>query len=144
MLTMQEVFNRSAIGLLKQGERSENPMTGNITPHSAPNCKYRAANGNQCGVGFLFTDEAYNPHLEDCDVSTDCVLEALRESGVPVAPLEEGHVEGSVEHLTLRLLLKIQNMHDTVAPYLWEARLTDLAKMFSLTMPDPLEYSPEG
>ena len=51
-LTRQEMFDRAARGVLKQGVRCVVKNTGS----SKMSCAYRDAEGNHCGVGHMLAD----------------------------------------------------------------------------------------
>jgi len=53
----QEIFDKVATHLLKQGRRSTQPESGEM-------CAYRGADGTKCAVGVLIPDELYNDMME--------------------------------------------------------------------------------
>lgn len=52
--TLQEIFDKVAIHLIKQNKRSE--LNGS--------CAYRGENGLMCAAGILIPDEEYKPKFE--------------------------------------------------------------------------------
>ncbi len=131
LLTLQQVFNKSAIGLLTQMAKSTF-----LTPSGLPNCAYRGEGGKCCGVGFLITDEAYTPALENEPVCDEGVIDALEASGVHIGT--DCHDEEG--YRAFQLLDLIQDIHDGKEPALWADALADLAKQYDLDMPDRSEY----
>lgn len=114
-MTHQEIFNRVATHLLRQGAKS---MDGDI-------CRYRGPNGLKCAVGCLIDDAHYTPDIEgigvlDAPSLHEKLHDALEASGVP-AGLE-----------TLRMLDALQAIHDSEPVFLWRSNLADLAKRYSL------------
>lgn len=107
MLTMQEVFDRSATHLLKQGYRSEN---------ARGSCMYRGPRGGMCAVGALISDKHYSPFIEGRGVTAEDVRKALRQSGVPIDDRDVSD-----------LLEELQEIHDRRTPSDWKHRLLDLA-----------------
>jgi hypothetical protein len=105
MLTLQEVFDKAATHLLKQGVRSyKNGVT----------CLYRGPNGTMCAVGALIDDAHYVPSLERKPADNLYVMEALRLSGVPADAAAE-------------LLIELQRLHDKLEPAAWNAELRYIA-----------------
>lgn len=121
--TDKEIFERVRAHLLKQNKRAKFA--------NGKGCAYRGADGLQCAVGCLITDEAYTPTcegptIENLRVRTPCewipahvespaghaLAEALNKSGVP-ARLS-----------TRRMLFDLQGIHDRSDPTIWEHRLS--------------------
>lgn len=126
MLTLQEVFDKAALGLLKQNERSTADRKTN--PIHAQ-CLYRGANGMKCAAGFLITDEMYEKYgagdLEGGSVNNSLeVQKALMESGVDML------------HTSRDLVGRLQYIHDSELPEKWAHELQITADMYHLTMPE--------
>lgn len=113
-MTNQEIFDKVYKHLLTQNARS----TGGF----AFGCMYRGHAGRKCAVGCLVPDERYSTHLEGHGVSHPHVLDALGFS-VPVADD------------TMRLLDRLQRVHDLDPPEAWPIQLAAVAATFSLTVP---------
>ena len=109
-LTSQQVFDRAASHLLKQGFRSELP------DRSA--CAYRGRNGMMCAVGALIPDEMYDPAMEKKGVG------AFPE----YFPEVFKHISGEQPHL----ICDLQEMHDHWEPSSWRKRLGKIAKSYHL------------
>lgn len=119
MSTLQQIFDRVALHLLRQNERSSADW------YEHPRCMYRGPNGLKCAVGFLIADEAYQPELEGRSVNNMAVLAALEDSGVPVMTMQQlGH-----------MLLQLQGVHDGCPLPTWRKKLEEIAKKYDLTMP---------
>lgn len=113
---LQKVFDRVALHLLQQGERSVD----------GTRCLYRGQNGLKCAVGFLIADEHYSPELENKIVSCNPEVHlALQKSGV----------DTSVPRMTT-MLGSLQYMHDNYPVESWHQRLSDMAHLFCLRMPE--------
>lgn len=59
--TLQEIFDASYIGLMRQGFRQ---ATEDINGLGADACRYRSGNGLKCAVGHLIDDSKYAPEVE--------------------------------------------------------------------------------
>ena len=59
-LTMQEVFDRAAAGVIGQG--------GPALSDKEPICMYRGGRGRRCPVGWLITDEEFTEAMEGNNV----------------------------------------------------------------------------
>ena len=90
MLTTQQVFDKVATHLLKQGKRSM------LETRNEAICAYRGDQGVSCAVGCLIPDERYDPIIEGAGVSNARVQELLPE----------------MEHVAHDLLSSLQCMHD--------------------------------
>lgn len=127
MMTMQEVFNASVLGVIGQGGlsfRGDRLIGGGLA------CLYRGPNGRKCAVGWLIKDQFYRPELEALKVGDVRMEEALRLSGVDLNPN------------TVCLLSDLQSAHDGVADldkFIWSAR--KIAAKFGLTFPSLLAVS---
>lgn len=108
-MTLEEIFTKAADHLLKQGTKSwKDPYT----------CGYRGMNGKMCAVGCLIDDAHYKSDLEYKMMAREPVLAALRQSGVPI------------NHETVRLMQRLQNIHDNREPAGWKEDLQALAKTY--------------
>lgn len=122
---LQELFDRVADHLLKQGERScvDEVAHGDELPK--PQCRYRGPNGLKCAVGALITDEAYSPDIEGGAANRGDVRDALLASGVRLDNYEE---DGDV----IALLAGVQYVHDGREPDQWREALYLAASDFGL------------
>jgi hypothetical protein len=116
-LTLQQVFDKAATHLLKQGERSEGYLD---IDESELVCMYRGPEGRMCAVGALISDEAYSTALEGKRTSSEHVRAALKESGCPVDPTAGG------------LYVRLQQIHDAAPESEWKTRLAARAREFNL------------
>ena len=114
-MNLQQIFDKTASHLLKQGIQS--------TLEDDDTCAYRGQDGSMCAVGCLINDDAYNWYLEGTSVD-DCkkVQKALRNSGI------EFDADGQV----MRLLTRLQTIHDTKEEGDWAASLGVLANELGL------------
>lgn len=117
--TLQQIFDRVALHLLRQNEQSVEVM------REQPHCMYRGPGNLKCAVGFLISDDAYTVELEGCSAGNVDVLRALEESGIPVAILPNARA----------MLTNLQNVHDALNPRFWKEELEAVAHMYGLTMP---------
>jgi hypothetical protein len=115
MMTKQEIFDKVATHLLRQGKKS-------TLNDSTPLCLYRGPDGISCAVGCLIKDEHYNLNLEGKPVHIGVVVEALRKSGVT-----------NTSRDTLPLLKDLQRVHDHRNPSKWMMELFMLAKRWHLS-----------
>lgn len=56
--TEQQIFDYVVKALLKQGQKSYDPVTRR--------CCYRDNYGNKCAAGYLISDDKYQPAMENC------------------------------------------------------------------------------
>lgn len=127
--TMQETFDVVARHLLAQGQRSCREIDGRRL------CAYRGAGGRKCAVGALIPDGLYDPEM-DAEVG-----------GTALGPSAWSLVErwpGLRPHLGLspadgpndrpvRLLRKLQDMHDDYDVARWPRQLALVADLFGLS-----------
>lgn len=129
-LTLQEIFDKSAAHLLKQGRQS-------IT--SRPNgksCLYKDENGNMCAVGCLIKPELNDGSFEGASIagvlrymdskigSFDCKQRAL------LSALKASDINTNTT--TLRLLSRLQRVHDACAVDSWPQVLGIVAEDLKL------------
>lgn len=108
-MTAQEVFDKVARHLLKQGQRS----VRSVSHHKdQPECAYRSPSGLKCAVGCLIPDHEYDPRMEGKAV--DC----LDDFAGTMGELVPAHG---------RLLMELQQIHDSRMPTSWASELRDLA-----------------
>lgn len=118
-MTAQEIFDKVATHLLRQGKKSEGPGKG---------CLYRGPNGLKCAAGFLIDDAYYDPKFEGKGVgaiskadtpNTVLLNEALLKSGVPAELFD--------------FVGELQGIHDDYWPEYWREMLANTAKANSLS-----------
>ena len=108
-MNKQEVFNKVATHLIKQGQRS--------VDHEAA-CLYRGPGNLMCAAGCLIEDEHYAPALENLLVRSTQVSRALTLSGVPL----DAH----------QMVAALQELHDRNGPARWPKLLQELADDFNV------------
>jgi hypothetical protein len=111
-MSMQEIFNKVATHLLRQGQRSTDERD---------DCAYRGQGGLSCAVGCLIPDELYSPEFEYRQVRK-LPLDVLEACGVDLDKFSE----------QLRLLAMLQTIHDNVEPRGWEIALRECARSLKL------------
>lgn len=119
MLTLQEIFDKSAVHLLTQGERS----TSEAAVEGGGNgCAYRGENGRMCAVGVLIPDDKYDPAIEGDGVYG--ISEVIEKCGI----IENRHRTLDTEDgKRLDLMSELQKIHDGTDPVMWFGSLKDLA-----------------
>lgn len=107
-----EVFEKVKVHLLQQNARSIRSRYG-----AGALCAYRGDNGLSCAVGCLIKDEFYHPSLETKSVQAPEIIGALVASGIV-----ERHALVSTNDPIIKLLFRLQRMHDStaVADWSWE------------------------
>jgi hypothetical protein len=114
-MNLQQIFDKSASHLLKQGEKSW------LVNRFA--CAYRSEGGLMCAVGCLIDDSAYSPELEGTAIDhSPNVQRALRHSGI------EFDTDGQV----MLLLTRLQWVHDIKDAHDWPEFLSKTANEFKL------------
>lgn len=114
-MNLQQIFDKTTNHLFNQGAQSllEDGYT----------CAYRGKDGAMCAVGCLINDDAYSSHLEGLAVDgASTVKKALRDSGI------EFDKDGEV----IRLLTRLQNIHDTTEESDWAVSFSALANELGL------------
>lgn len=113
-LSKQEVFDKVALHLLKQNERSVEVSK----PDALPGCMYRGKDGLMCAAGALIPDELYDANFEGNTINS-VLADNYRLRGL-----------FQQEVLDSPLLEDLQCLHDGVAYEIsnWYFYLLDLAK----------------
>ena len=114
-MNLQQIFDKTASHLLKQGVQS-------VLADVVNTCAYRGQGGSMCAVGCLINNDSYRRNLEGKPVTCKKVQKALRNSGI------EFDADGQV----MRLLTMLQTMHDTKEESDWAASLSALANELGL------------
>ena len=104
-MTNEEAFQISAKHLLKQGRRAI--VKGN--------CVYHAPHGAKCAIGVLIPDDEYRPEFENMWVGNIC------EKIPAIVPLD------------VRMLERIQLIHDESSPYEWRSELAKVAREYGFS-----------
>lgn len=107
-MTPQEIFNKVAAHLVKQGHRSMG-----VGDHSG-DCQYRAANGDMCAVGCLIPEDKYSGVME----------------GIAVCDMGRAGYDFDIPAYfndNLSLLNDLQFLHDTVR--VWKTPETLIAAL---------------
>lgn len=112
-MTNQEIFDKVATHLLKQGKKSVSP---------GGECKYRGPDGTSCAVGCLITDESYSEGLENQRATSWDVQTALKAS-----------LRRELNSTDIGLLDYLQTVHDSYEPSDWRLRLGTLAENRNLS-----------
>ena len=111
---LQEVFDKVATHLLKQGSRSRSKSEGQV------GCAYRGDDGKMCAVGCLIAGEHYKPSLEGRTALDELVQAALKDSGINVTQ-------------DMQLMLEdLQSCHDSTPPTMWPRALRRIAGHYKL------------
>ena len=118
MLTKQQLFDKTAIHLVRQGKKSRNKQW----------CLYRGKDGLKCPVGALITDKEYEKDMEGSNVLDlfDDWKKNLNACGI------------SKRHQ--RLLKEIQIVHDDCRATNWVKELKEVALLFKLSPVKFLKY----
>lgn len=109
-MTSQEIFDKSAAGLLKQGHKSQDEFE---------KCKYRGLEGRKCAAGFLIEDFQYKPQMDTQPLNT--IREIIKDFGLWDLSEHEN------------LLESLQMIHDFYIPGLWKFQLKNLALRYRLS-----------
>jgi len=103
--TLQEIFDKIAIHLIKQNKQSYCDKTSN--------CAYRGDNGLMCAAGILIPDDEYKPEFE-------------RQTWHNLTK------EGIVENKFSSEIRKLQIIHDNSHHSIWYDELIKFAKNHNL------------
>lgn len=91
-MTNQEIFDKVADHLIKQGRKS-------IRENTSRYCMYRGADGTMCAVGCLIPDELYSADMED--LTADDLIKKFPNTKKIFNPR------------STNLLLDLQDVHDS-------------------------------
>ena len=111
---LQEVFDKVATHLLKQGSRSRSKSEGQV------GCAYRGDDGKMCAVGCLLKDDQYTPELEGKVSREYAVEKALEGSGI------------NMTRAMRRMLQELQSCHDNAPISEWPEILESIAARYNL------------
>lgn len=134
LLTHQEIFDTVATHLLRQNAQCGDQI----------GCRYYdPQTGHKCAVGCLIPPARYDGHLEGHSIeSIISVLTGLCKDGDQLDANQQellgilGDAGVNVSDLnTLKLLHKLQEIHDQAKVADWKLELTELAQSCSLNMP---------
>lgn len=123
----QELFDKAVTGLVSQGfEQSWNEDDGM--------CAYRGEGGKRCAVGWLISDERYNPNMEGLnafDIFTGPLghRPLIELDAVLSQPLDD---EPGAHEEVVRFLLRLQEAHDRNNGELMRAALLSFADEYGL------------
>lgn len=117
-LSTQDVFDVIAWSLLRQHARSRNVILGKAF------CRYRAADGRRCAIGFILPDELYCERLEGL---------AVNDLAHTLNSIERGRRFAALLYRDLELLTVLQRMHDRSPPIQWAMEMIMIAGRFELS-----------
>lgn len=123
MLTEQEIFDKVASHLLKQGRQSV----------GGSQCLYRGPDDLKCAVGALIDDKWYDPDVEGCGVWSASVRKS--EHTVKGKMLRDMLLNSGVDvdnERVMDLLENLQLIHDECDPEEWDGTLRCIANSFNL------------
>jgi hypothetical protein len=123
-MTAQEIFDRVATHLLKQGRKS---ISARMDDDGGILCAYRGADGTRCAVGCLIPDEHYDAGIEDYRVFAEPVANALMAAGV-VKEVSLRHHDDR-----FRLLGELQWLHDQRSVEEWPDALRAVSTNYGLS-----------
>lgn len=123
-MTTQDIFNKSVLGVVKQGKQSGEGQT----------CSYRTGD-LKCVVGHLIDDEHYNTDLEGYGFNNDQVLSAVEKSIGRDISGDENCLLGDLQDLHD---FKPPDIKTSDADFIDYFKITSaiVAKKYSLTMPE--------
>lgn len=104
---LTRLFNIVFTHLLAQGKRAEEDG----------DCQYHAPQGLMCAAGCLILPQHYSEDMEQENADSLRVLKGIQAS--QNMSEDEGHIAAP-------LLLKLQKIHDQIAPEHWEDKLEEL------------------
>lgn len=123
-LSMQQIFDKSAVGMLRQRAFSGDDEA----------CLYRSDVGHKCAVGFLIDDKYYDPRCEGPSVIYEpragstyreahkILSESLKKSMVDIEDPDVANLLGD-----------LQAIHDDHPVKSWHDKLMALAKDYNLS-----------
>lgn len=128
----QLVFDKTAVHLMRQGQRSTNLLTS---------CVYDDGAGRRCAIGCWIPKEKYQPGFEDVNPETLINVGQGREvdavADVMIAAIVSG-IGCAPDAVPWSLLGELQGIHDEVRSERWAEGLILLAKRLGLSLPSEL------
>lgn len=91
-------------------------------------CVYRAPDGKQCAVGCLIADDEYDPGMEQLSVTA--LITYINRKYADKAPLQP------IEDDTIRVLDRLQDLHDGTSPQNWPEELLHVAQQSRIMLTD--------
>ena len=120
-MTKQEIFELICKALLKQNKRSTGKVRAGTNRDGTPlyddRCRYRGDGGCKCAAGFLIPDPVYDPLMEGSlfgAIYNDPRFYELQKL--------------SLSSPAIRLVEKLQSIHDGVEVSLWREQMHELGK----------------
>ena len=117
VITNQELFDRIAIHLLLQAEKSED--YSNV-------CLYRSVEGNACAIGCLIKEEDYYHN------NTYREIEARNINASEVQSVVSKSLDVTLSKGNIGILEELQKIHDEYSPAQWFNSLSRLAETRNL------------
>lgn len=116
MPSRQETFETVVKHLIRQGKKAE--IVGSLS------CRYRTPDGLKCAAGCLIPDSEYSPSFEGQIVGgiIDRGMQSMNSLSLLLVRL--GH--------DIRLVRRLQLIHDSCEPNQWPERLKYLGQEFDL------------
>jgi hypothetical protein len=118
-MTGQQVFNKVAKHLMKQGEKAEAVVANGMV-----SCQYLTPEGAKCAIGCLIPKRRYLPTFEGEAVWSAGGAKILRAAGL--------------RKNQLKLAEALQQVHDSYVPSEWKQKLQAVATRFKFTLPKEL------
>lgn len=119
----QDVFDRVARHLLRQGRKAEDPET--------KICRYRASDGSKCAIGCLIPDEKYEDWMEG-----NVIRNLVEDDRFPF-PEWRGDSNGE-------FLQRLQRIHDSYTTDKWAEKLQAFALERGLSYAAVCEFEGGG
>lgn len=123
MTTKQEIFDKVATHLLRQGARSVDDFG---------DCMYRGEFGRMCAVGCLIPDQCYSTKIEMQIVQPVAELRDEKNDNAR-AMADALECAGIADDALIPLLRDLQRLHDNADVDEWEAELSEVAENHRLT-----------
>lgn len=132
----QALFNHVATHLIKQGRRSV---------LRSGQCAYRGDNGTRCAAGCLIDDAQYTVKMEGRSVFAKDILPHINASigreigGTDLCMAHNSRWGALPTDLEIKMLQKMQVIHDGIEIDKWPEHLRAIAVEFDLQLPDCLK-----
>lgn len=112
-MTPQEIYDTVSKHLLKQNTQSR------ISDNTEGMCAYKSDDGLKCAAGCLIPDELYDPRIET--------------HGIEYVFAHWPEVAAHIGPENLKLVERLQEMHDNLDPEDWPVELNYVATVYGLT-----------
>lgn len=134
MLTMQEIFTAAYTQSLKKEKSMYSSSSVHVVAQAQAygSCLYRSDDGKKCFIGAIIPNELYEPSLEH-RAGTAVLISLALLPRIDYAKMLKSELYAWND--TQALIIRLQNIHDTIPVEHWDTSLRKLAEDYHLEIP---------